>query len=135
MVRRSRHHGVVGQSLAQRGLCDLDGDEGCGAVLSAMAKLAERLRPEAVRHGARRPAPGRGGATIFSPNPACNGDAQRLSIAQDRFVTAPGRAAALPPRTWQMPVAVGPVGMAQSADVVLLQGSTEVPAGSCGEAI
>src|SRR5205809_5826676 len=34
-----------------------------------------------------------------------------------------------------MPVAVGPVGMAHSADVVLLQGSTEVPAGSCGEAI
>src|SRR5947199_4167779 len=75
------------------------------------------------------------GVPLISAETACNGDAQRLSLRQDRFVIAPARTAALPPRNWQIPVAVGPVGMAQSADVVLLQGSTEVPAGSCGEAI
>src|SRR6185436_7795248 len=216
MVRRSRHHGVVGQSLAQRGLCDLDGDEGRGAVLSAMAKLAERLRGEAVRHGARRPShpiqqpianeseamiafdaitynkgqalirmlenylgeaafrdgiraymaahaygntttadlwraleraghkpvteiaasfTEQDGVPLISAETLCSGDAQRLTMRQGRFVVAPARTAALPPRNWQIPVAVGKVAMAQSADVVLLNGSTEVPAGSCGEAI
>src|ERR1043165_7953880 len=75
MVRRSRHHGVVGQSLAQRGICDLDGDEGCRAVLPAMAKLAERLRPETVRHGARRPA-------YHAPDPATG---RRRERGDDRF--------------------------------------------------
>ena len=37
MVRQSRHHGLVGQSLAQRGLCDLDAGQGRRALLSAMA--------------------------------------------------------------------------------------------------
>ena len=47
-------HGVVGRYLAQRGLSRvLDGDEGCRTQFyPAMAKLAERLRGEAVRHGA-----------------------------------------------------------------------------------
>ena len=49
MVRRSRHHGVVGQSLAQRRLRQLDAGEGGRAFLSAMEDLAQRLRPEAVR--------------------------------------------------------------------------------------
>jgi len=75
------------------------------------------------------------GVPLISAETACNGDAQRLTLRQGRFVIAPARTAALPPRNWQIPVAVGPVGTAQSADVVLLHGSTEVPAGSCGEAI
>ena len=75
------------------------------------------------------------GVPLISAETACNGDAQRLTLRQGRFVVAPARTAALPPRSWQIPVAVGKVGMAQPADVVLLQVSTEVPAGSCGEAV
>jgi aminopeptidase N len=75
------------------------------------------------------------GVPLISAETACNGDAQRLTLRQGRFVVAPARTAALPPRNWQIPVAVGKVAMTQSADVVLLNGSTEVPAGSCGEAI
>src|SRR6188474_987564 len=75
------------------------------------------------------------GVPLISAETACNGDAQRLTLRQGRFVVAPARTAALPPRNWQIPVAVGKVAMAQSADVVLLNGSTEVAAGSCGEAV
>jgi aminopeptidase N len=75
------------------------------------------------------------GVPLISAETACNGDAQRLTLRQGRFVVAPARTAALPSRNWQIPVTVGPVGMAQPADVVLLQGSIEIPAGSCGEAI
>ena len=44
VVRQSRHHGVVGQPLAERRLCDLDADEGVRALLPAMAELAQRQR-------------------------------------------------------------------------------------------
>src|ERR1700710_1985543 len=54
MVRRSRHHGLVGQSLAQRGVCHLYGCQGVGGVFSAMAEVAPRVRPEAIRVVARR---------------------------------------------------------------------------------
>src|SRR4051812_39654359 len=75
------------------------------------------------------------GVPLISAETACNGDAQRLTLRQGRFVVAPARTAALPARNWQIPVAVGKVAMAPSADVVLLNGSTDVSAGSCGEAI
>ena len=75
------------------------------------------------------------GVPLISAETACNGDAQRLTLRQGRFVVAPARTAALPPRNWQIPVAVGKVGIAPSADVVLLHGSTEIPAGSCGDAV
>ena len=77
------------------------------------------------------------GVPLISAETACSGDAQRLTLRQDRFVIAPARGgdAALPSRNWQVPIAVGPVGATRSPDVVLLQGSTEIPAGSCGEAI
>lgn len=75
------------------------------------------------------------GVPLILAETACDGDRQRLALRQDRFVVAPSRTAALPPRTWQIPVVVGKVGGAPSADVALLRGSTEIPAGSCGEAI
>ncbi len=75
------------------------------------------------------------GVPLISAETVCSGDTQRLTLRQDRFVVAPSGVAALPPRNWQIPVAVGKVGSASSADVVLLRGSTEIPAGSCGEAI
>jgi len=75
------------------------------------------------------------GVPLIVAETACNGDSQRLTLQQDRFVIAPARAAALPPRNWQIPVAVGPPRAVQSPEVVLLQGTREIPAGSCGEAI
>jgi aminopeptidase N len=77
------------------------------------------------------------GVPLISAETACYGDshAQRLTLRQGRFVIAPARTAALPARNWQMPVAVGPVGRAPSTYVVLLNGSTEIAAGACGDAI
>ena len=43
---------LVGQPLAQRRLCQLDAGQGRGAVLPAMADLAQQQQPEAIRHGA-----------------------------------------------------------------------------------
>jgi aminopeptidase N len=75
------------------------------------------------------------GVPLISAETACDGNTQRLTLRQGRFVVAPTGAAALPARNWQIPVAIGKVAGAASADVFLLQGSTEIPAGSCGEAI
>ena len=50
MVRQSRHHGMVEQSLAQRGLRHLDGSESDRALPSAVADLAQRQRAQAIRH-------------------------------------------------------------------------------------
>jgi len=77
------------------------------------------------------------GVPLIAAETTCSGDEQRLTLRQDRFVIAPARtgAAALPPRDWQVPIAIGPVGVRQSPDVLLLRGSTEIPARSCGEAI
>jgi len=74
------------------------------------------------------------GVPLIVAETSCGGAAQRLTLRQDRFVVAPLKTAPLPPRQWQVPVAFGPPG-AKSPEVVLLQGSTEIPAGSCGEAI
>lgn len=77
------------------------------------------------------------GVPLIAAETSCSGDDQRLTLRQDRFVIAPPRAgaAALPPRNWQVPVAVGPLSGKQSPEVVLLQGSTEIPARSCGEPV
>ena len=65
------------------------------------------------------------GVPLILAETACSGDTQRLTLRQDRFVVAPMKAAALPPRNWQIPVTFGPP-RAKSPDVVLLQGSTEI---------
>lgn len=77
------------------------------------------------------------GVPLITAETSCSGDDQRLTLRQDRFVIAPARAGApaLPPRNWQVPVAVGPLGATPSREVVLLQGSIEIPARSCGEPI
>src|SRR3954468_7848321 len=74
------------------------------------------------------------GVPLILAETSCSGDTQRLTLRQDRFVIAPLKAAPLPPRNWQIPVTFGQLG-AKSPEVVLLQGVTEIPAGSCGEAI
>jgi aminopeptidase N len=75
------------------------------------------------------------GVPLVSAETGCSGDDQRMTLRQDRFVIAPAGAAPLPPRTWQIPVAVGPVASAQPAQVLLLDGSADIAAGSCGEPI
>jgi aminopeptidase N len=75
------------------------------------------------------------GVPLILAETACNGGSQRLSLRQDRFVVAPAGAAALSPRNWQMPVVVGRIGPTPSAETVLLQGSADIAAGSCGEAV
>ncbi len=72
----------------------------------------------------------------------CSGAAQRLSLRQDRFVIMPARSfaadsgeATLPARRWLVPIAIGDVRAAQPRIVVLLDGSADIPAGACGEAI
>jgi aminopeptidase N len=73
---------------------------------------------------------------LISAETVCQGDAQRMMLRQDRFAIAPAwTGPALPPRNWQVPVAIGPLAAASSADVVLLRGSAEVAAGPCGEPI
>ncbi len=74
------------------------------------------------------------GVPLILAETSCSGDTQRLTLRQDRFVIAPLNAAPLPPRNWQIPVAYGSP-RAKSPEVVLLQGNTEIPAGSCGEAV
>jgi hypothetical protein len=54
VVWRSRHDGVVGQPLAQRGICQLDAEQGGGRAASRMAYLAQRQRRQAGRNGCRR---------------------------------------------------------------------------------
>lgn len=78
------------------------------------------------------------GVPLVIAETACTGDAQRMALRQDRFVIAPMRtagAAPLPPRSWQIPVALGPLPATQPADVLLLQGSADIAAGNCGAAI
>jgi aminopeptidase N len=75
------------------------------------------------------------GVPLIEAETGCSGDNQRMTLRQDRFVIAPSGAAALPPRRWQVPIALGPLASTQPADVLLLDGSAEIAAGSCGEAI
>jgi aminopeptidase N len=69
----------------------------------------------------------------------CKGKAQHLVLRQERFALLPahsfsGDGGTLPPRHWQIPAAVGPVGATPTADI-LLDGNAEVAAGKCGAAI
>ena len=75
------------------------------------------------------------GVPLVAAETHCSGDEQRLALRQGRFVIAPSGAAALPPRRWQIPVAAGPLNPTRPAEVLLLDGSAEIAAGSCGEPI
>jgi aminopeptidase N len=97
---------------------------------------------EALERAAHKPVTGiaasfteQDGVPLITAETSCSGDDQRMTLRQGRFVIAPSGAAALPSRNWQVPVAVGPLGATPSPEVVLLQGSTEIPARTCGEAI
>jgi aminopeptidase N len=75
------------------------------------------------------------GVPLIMAETRCSGDEQRLALRQDRFVIAPAGAAALPPRRWKIPVAIGPLAPARPAEMLLLDGSAEIAAGSCGEPV
>ena len=76
------------------------------------------------------------GVPLLTAETDCDGGVQRLTLRQDRFVIAPlgAAAAALPARSWQIPVAIGPV-RGKPFDEILLKGSAVIPAGACGDAI
>ena len=75
------------------------------------------------------------GVPLISAETSCNGGDQRMTLRQARFVIAPAGTAPLPPRSWQIPVAVGPLSSTQPAQVLLLNGSADIAAGSCGEPV
>src|SRR6201995_4767546 len=65
----------------------------------------------------------------------CDGDAQRLTLKQERFAIIPAQAnATLPPLKWQVPVTIGRIGVSDQQKL-LLDGNAEIAAGKCGEAI
>src|SRR6202012_5395348 len=78
------------------------------------------------------------GVPLITAETHCDGAAQRLSLRQDRFVIAPastGDGKTLAPRSWQVPIEVGPLNSKQPAQALLLEGSAEIPAGSCAKPI
>jgi aminopeptidase N len=78
------------------------------------------------------------GVPLITAETVCDDATQRLSLRQDRFVIAPaatGNGKALAPRSWQVPVEVGPLHQTRPAQSLLLEASAEIAAGSCGDAI
>ncbi len=76
------------------------------------------------------------GVPLVIAETVCDGNAQKLTLRQDRFAVVPASAnATLPPRHWQVPVEIGAPGAAQPSKILLLDGSAEIPAGACGEAV
>jgi aminopeptidase N len=75
------------------------------------------------------------GVPLVIAETACDGDAQRLTLKQERFTIIPSQAnATLPPLKWPVPVTTGKVGAAES-QTFLLDGNAELAAGKCGEAV
>jgi len=76
------------------------------------------------------------GVPLVIAEAKCEGGAQRLSLRQDRFAVVPASAnASVPAKHWQVPVEIGAAGAAQPSKIVLLDGSAEIDAGACGEAV
>jgi aminopeptidase N len=76
------------------------------------------------------------GVPLAIAETACDGNAQHLSLRQDRFAVVPSIARETPaPRHWQVPVEIGTPGAARPSNILLLDGSAEVAAGNCGDAV
>jgi hypothetical protein len=69
------------------------------------------------------------GLPLIVAETRCVGGDQRLTLRQERFTVHDPAAKAL---AWQVPITYGPLSAAQP-DVVLLDGTTEIAAGRCGE--
>jgi aminopeptidase N len=75
------------------------------------------------------------GVPLLIAETVCDGEAQRLTLKQERFTIIPSQAnATLPALKWQVPVTIGSVGTAEPQKT-LLDGSAEIAAGTCGEAV
>jgi aminopeptidase N len=76
------------------------------------------------------------GVPLVIAETVCDGTAQKLTLRQDRFAVIPASAnATLPPRHWQVPIQIGTPGAARPSRILLLDGSAEIGAGACGEAV
>jgi aminopeptidase N len=75
------------------------------------------------------------GVPLILAETVCSGDVQRLALRQERFVIAPAGSAPAAPRAWQIPIALGSPGVTRPPEILLLDGSKEIAAGTCGEAI
>ena len=75
------------------------------------------------------------GVPLILAETHCDGTSQRMTLRQDRFVIAPGPAVGFSPRHWEIPIALGPANAARPADILRLDGSAEIAAGACGDAI
>jgi aminopeptidase N len=76
------------------------------------------------------------GVPLILAETGCSGDLQRMALRQDRFVIAPSSARSVwPPRAWQVPIALGPPSATRPPEILLLEGKSEIAAGSCGEAV
>jgi aminopeptidase N len=141
----------LGESAFRDGIRDYVADHAYGNTTTADLWAA-------IEHAAGKPVTAiaasfteQDGVPLVIAETSCNGATQRMGLQQQRFVIARGgsaeskAAAALVQgfvpdatprdRTWQIPIAVGPVGATRPADVLLLGGPTVIVAGSCGEAI
>ena len=75
------------------------------------------------------------GVPLVIAEARCDGDGQRLTLKQERFTIIPAQAnATLPSLKWQVPITIAGVG-ATEPQMLLLDGSAEIAAGKCGEAI
>jgi aminopeptidase N len=75
------------------------------------------------------------GVPLVIAETICDGEAQRLTLKQERFTIIPSQASATPPLLkWQVPVTTGKVGATESQKL-LLDGSAEIAAGKCGDAV
>jgi aminopeptidase N len=76
------------------------------------------------------------GVPLVMAETVCDGNAQKLTLRQDRFAIVPVSANETPaPRHWQVPVEIGTPGAVRPSTILLLDGSAETPAGACGEAV
>jgi aminopeptidase N len=78
------------------------------------------------------------GVPLIVAETNCIGGKQQLVLRQERFAVVPasaGGADSLPPRRWQVPVAIAKAGAAKPSQMLLLDGSAEIATGPCDEAI
>ena len=76
------------------------------------------------------------GVPLIVAETRCDGDTQRLTLRQERFTIVPSDVRDIPPpRSWQIPIAVGAGRGTQATQILLLNGSIEIAAGSCGEPV
>ena len=63
------------------------------------------------------------GVPLIVAETSCSGDTQRMALRQDRFVIAPsrGEATVWAPRTWHIPIVVGPLNATRPSEILLLR--------------